>query len=134
LSNQEVDQELRDMAKLTLLNNRISSVQVSNLKMYALVYFDGVTSARIEYDVSTKRDVEVELEAAEQNAKYTLNMPKNSNSKIIYDLEIAEGTENSNLQYRCEVLEKSVRSLFWDDISVQILINGESTYRSNQNV
>jgi hypothetical protein len=134
LSEEAATQELRELAKLTMMNNRISSVQIKNLKLYALVYFDGIDSANIEYDVSTKRETEVELDTAENDAKYTVKVPSKSGSKITYNLDIRDGTENANLKYRCEVLERSVRNLFWSDLTVEVVMNEKLVFRSGENV
>lgn len=134
MSDEQDQQIIRDMAKLTMMNNRVSDVQIMNLKMYAMAFFNGVSSARIEYDVSTQRDAEVEIDKASMDIKYAIRRKKTSKSKVIFWLSLKEGSVNADLPYRFAILEKSVRNLFWSDLSVEVNFNEEQVFKSSSNV
>jgi hypothetical protein len=134
LSENEAKKDIREMAKLTLLNNRLSDVQVKNMKMFPLVYFDGILSARLDYDLSTRREVETEEDKVGMNAKYSVRVPSHSGSKVAYYLEIDEATPNTNLEKRFSALEDSIRGLFWNDVELSVYFNERLVFKSGTNV
>lgn len=105
MSENEVPQG--DLTKLMLFFGRVSEVHLNNLKSFPWIYFNHLTSAHLDYDISTKRD---------------------GKSLISYDLSISE--ENDNLPKRFAALESSVRALFWKEMSIKVSINGEEKYKS----
>lgn len=116
MSDSDIKQQIREMATLTILSNRINPIQEKNLKMYPLVFFDGVKSVRIEYDL--------------QHKKTTNDEPVINSSLISYYLEI-DG-HNSHLDSRFDALEKSVRNLFWNDLSVEVYFNDKIVFKSKK--
>jgi hypothetical protein len=109
---------LREMAQLTALSGRISSIQIHNLKMFPLVFFDAVDEVRISYDLLPIKTVEDE--------------PVKNNLLVAYHLTLDE-SKNENLDKRYSALESSVRNLFWNDVSVEVFFNGHIKYKSVQN-
>ena len=108
---------LKEMARLTVLSGRISDVQEKNLKLFPLIFFDGIKEVKIEYDLMPKKTVD--------------DSPTYSNSLVSYYLTLDE-VENQNLNKRYFALEKSVRSLFWSDVVVEVYFNDEIKYKSKR--
>lgn len=119
--NEEKDLEdrVREMAKLTMLSNKINSIQEKNIKMYPLVYFNGVSEVRIEYDLSNGRSTE---------DGYRSDSDK---SYVSYDLIVDETQDNSKMDVRCAHIERAVRSLFWIDTKVIVKINNKKVFESH---
>ena len=116
---------LCEMARLTALSGRISEVQERNLKMFPLVFFEGVQECKVDYDLSHKSDV---LEDTSGNL--VINTPTR-NAYVSYYLTLDE-SQNSDLDKRYMALEKSVRTLFWTDLTVEIYFNGNIKYKSKK--
>jgi hypothetical protein len=129
------EKEIRDMAKLTILENKLNDLQIKNLKMFPLVFFDGVSEAKIDYDFSVEKpSVEYEITNKDNpdkiGIKYEFDKPKPT-GRIEYDLTIEhDGGLNSKLPYRFQSLEYAVRSLFWKEVKVTVLFNGKKVYES----
>ena len=115
---------LSEMAALTALSGRINEVQERNLKMFPLVFFNDVLECRVDYDLSHKSDV-VEDELTN---KLIINAPTR-NCYVAYYLTLDEAA-NTDLDKRYMALEKSVRTLFWSDVVVEVYMNGQIKYKS----
>jgi hypothetical protein len=107
-SNTEVE-TIKEMAKLSLVFNKINDIQIKNLQMFPLIFFNGVKSATIDYDFSND---------------FGLSGDAKKNSFLVsYKLNIDETAENSNLDKRFDALANSVRGLFWNGIKVEVFFN-----------
>ena len=115
---------LSEMARLTALSGRISDVQVKNLQMFPLVFFQEVQEVKCDYDLSHKSDV---LE--DTDGKLIINTPTRNNY-VAYYLTLDETKNTEDLDKRYLALEKSVRTLFWTDLSVEVYFNGQIKYKS----
>lgn len=120
MSNEnDIRETVKEMAKLSVLSNRISEVQEKNLKMYPFVFFNEVKSAAIDYDLAHR--------ATEGNgdggpiAKF--------DSRVSYHLELNESA-NPQQDKRFSCIEGAVRVLFWKDIKVEVYFNGKKAYES----
>jgi hypothetical protein len=113
-----VKQKAKDMALLTVLSNKISSVQEKNMKMYPFIFFNEVKEARLEYDLERVKTVKDE---AEKNA-----------STVSYYLTLDEA-KNGNLDFRFKALESAIRVLFWSDVTVEIYLNDRISFKSKKN-
>lgn len=132
--------EIRDMAKLSLISNKISDVQEKNLKMYPFVFFNGVKAVKIDYDLSnnqlvdteetrnTKEDVEKGKEKLE--IKFKFNQAQTNHLRVSYYLLIDSNTENDHADKRYKAIENSVRNLFWKETRVEVYINDKLMYES----
>ena len=125
MSQPSTPELLSEMARLTALSGRISEVQERNLKMFPLVFFDGIQEVKIDYDLSYKSDV---LED-EISGKLIINAPTRNNY-IAYYLTLDETKNTTDLDKRYMALEKSVRALFWTDISIEVYFNNQIKYKS----
>jgi hypothetical protein len=115
LSNEkEVSEKVKDMAKLTILSGRLNEIQEKNLKIYPFVFFNGVKSVKMDYDLLQKKPSE--------------NSPVLSNSVIAYHL-VVDG-DNGSPEVRYKALSASVKALLWDDITVSIYLNDKKVYES----
>jgi hypothetical protein len=128
--------EIRDMAKLSILENKLNDIQVKNLRMFPLIFFNGVSEAKIDYDLSvSKPSVDYEIENKTDpdkiGIKYNFDRPT-SKSMIEYNLTIDETQENDYLENRFLALEKAVRSLFWKEVKIVVLFNGKKVHESNE--
>lgn len=115
---------LSEMARLTTLSGRISDVQIRNLKMFPLVFFDQINEVKIDYDLSHKSDV---LEDTSGNL--IVNAPTRNNY-VAYYLTLDQSKNTTDLDKRYVALEKSVRTLFWTDLSVEVYFNNQIKYKS----
>lgn len=125
----ELRAKVKDMAKLSMLANKITEVQEKNLKLYPFVFFEGVKSARIDYDLSNNMDVDTTEDQKNANIGYKVKKPETKHLRISYYLELDEG-QNSNLDKRFGAIEGSVRNLFWNQIAVEVYFNNELKYKS----
>lgn len=117
MSNQEnsIRQQLRDMAKLSMLSNRISEIQEKNLKHYPFVFFNDVKSVRIDYDLSKIDDN---------------GLMNHGDHHVTYILELDEESNKAHLEKRLFCIEEATRVLFWSDLKVRVFINGQSVFES----
>ncbi len=115
-TDEELVKEIREMAHLTILSGRINEVQEKNLSMYPLVYFNGVSAVKMDYDL-------LQTKAGEES-------PVSNNSRISYYLTIDESQPNANIERRFAVLAHSVRNLLWNDIYVTVHFNGRVVFAS----
>lgn len=126
----DTEQAIRDMAKLSMIENKVNDVQLTNLKMYPLVFFNGVRSASIDYDFyADKPAVEFEEDKKNLEIKYKFNKPK-TNCKVAYRLDIDETVDNSHLEKRFQAIEQAVRNLFWKNTSVKVFFNDKMVFES----
>ena len=121
------------MAKLTMVSNRINDVQERNLKMYPFIFFDGVTSARIDYDFSVTPLVSAEEDKKNLDIQYNLRAETN-NFKVIYYLDIDQNKGNNDLDKRFQALHASINTLFWNGILVEVYFNNNMVYTSKKHV
>jgi hypothetical protein len=126
--SEDVAQTVKDMAKLVLVSGKISEIHEKNMKMYAFVFFNDVKEVKIDYDLSHEADALVD----KQN-NLTIKAPKRSNS-VTYHLTVnpATNTEQDHMDKRFSALEASIRTLFWRDVIVEVMINEKSVYKSKK--
>lgn len=117
---------VKDMAKLVLVSGKISETHEKNMKMYPLIYFDGVKEVKIEYDLSHKADA-----LLDRQNNLTVRAPFRSNV-VAYYLTIDETAKNDNIDKRFKALESSIRTLFWKDLTVEIFMNEKIVYKSKK--
>lgn len=111
-------EKLKEMAQLSLFSGRISEMHVKNLQMFPFIMFNGVKAVNIDYDFS-------------KSPQPQANDPP---SKVIYNFQIEESADNSNLERRFEVLEQSIRTLFWKETLLLVRFNDILVYRSKEDV
>jgi len=116
----KAQQIVKEMAKLTMLSNRISEIQEKNLKMYPLVVFNEVQTVKIDYDLTTYRTGAEEGETR-------------NNSQVSFYVDLDESKQD-NIEKRFNYLEAAVRNLFWADLTVKIYINNTLKFESKKNV
>lgn len=104
------------MAALTVLSGKINAIQEKNMKMFPLVFFNGVSKVTIKYDLATHKSDE--------------DKPATNSSFVVYDLEIDETQDNSKLEVRFQHLESAVRQLFWKDVRVRLRFNDKLVQES----
>ncbi len=133
----EMSEKIKEMAKMSILSNRINEVQEKNLKLYPLIFFNGVKTVKIEYDLSHTKAMSAEetpkdtAEVAHSLLAY-LNKPVIANNYVAYYLEVDENADNSNADKRNQALEKAVRDLFWGNVSVEIYWNDKIAFKSKK--
>lgn len=130
MSKSSTEEQVREMAKLTLLTNKLNPIQEKNLKMYPLVFFNGVKSAKVDFDVSNDQMVESTENRSELELTYQFNKAETRHLRVSYHLEIDETADNAFLDKRYEAIEKSVRNLLFKEIKVQVYINEKLAYES----
>jgi hypothetical protein len=106
--------QLREMAQLSVLSNRINEIQEKNLKMYPFVFFNDVKSVKIEFDLSKVDDN---------------GLMNHGDHHVTYFLDVLEES-NNQLDRRMAAIEASTRSLFWNDLKVRVVMNGKLAYES----
>jgi len=113
--SEDILKQLKDMAQMSAITGKISTVQERNLKMYPLVFFDGVERVEINYDLSPIRSSEngSDLVAAK--------------SFVAYDIK-TDGREVMNLNRRCAAIDRAVATLLWSGIHVEVFVDGVQKY------
>lgn len=100
------EEKVRELAKLSILSNRISEFHEKNLKSYPFIFFNGVEEAAIDYD----------LERGKENY-------------VKFKLTVQEG-KNLFLDKRLSALDQSVKNLFWKEVYTSVVLNGKEVYNS----
>lgn len=118
MSNDAVREKIRDMAKLSILANRISEIQEKNLKTYPFVFFNEVKSVTIDYNLGR---MQTKQASKEKEIKW--------DTWISYYLELDESS-NPNQDKRFSSLEDAARTLFWNDLTVRVYFNNKKVYES----
>lgn len=131
MSDKATEEKVREMAKLSLLTNKLNPIQEKNLKMFPLVFFNGVKSAKMDFDLSnTQMGVDTEEDQKNIDLKYKFKKADTSHLRVSYYLEIDENADNGYVNKRYEAIENSVRNLLWKEIKIQVFINNKLTYES----
>lgn len=120
----DLNKQVKDMASLIINSNRISEMHERNMKLYPLIFFEGVKKVNVDYDLSYNKEIEVD-----KDNNMTIKKPTNS-TYISYELEIDETKENNNLDKRFEALVKSLKTLLWSDLIVKVSFNGKLMFES----
>lgn len=133
----EISTKIKEMAKMSVLSNKINEIQEKNLKLYPLVFFDGIKSVKIEYDLShskslTAGEVPKDTPEAAFSLVNYLNNPVIANNFVSYYLEIDETIENAHKEKRFAAIEKAVRDLFWGNVSVEVYFNDKIVFKSKK--
>ena len=123
---------LKKMAQLSITTNQINEIQQKNLKMYPFVFFNGVRSVSIDYDLTNESKVNYDTNPKTMEIVYKFDKPIVDNFKVSYDLQIDESEDNSHLEKRFDALEKSIATLFWNGIPLEVKFNGKIVYTSKK--
>lgn len=122
------------MAQFSISNNQINEVQQKNLKAYPFIFFNGVKSVKIEYDLTNHSKVEYDTNPKSLEIVYKFGKPVTDNFHISYDIEIDESDPNPHMEKLFEALEKAVQTLFWRGIPLKVVFNGKTVYSSKKDV
>lgn len=120
----DAETQVKEMAKLVIYSNKISEIHEKNMKMYPFVFFEGIKSVKIDYNLERIDDVNLD-----KLHNLTINKPTNA-SYVKYILDIDTSIEQSNIDRRFAALEASIRTLFWKNIVVEIVFNDKTVYKS----
>ena len=134
MSNQDdflIEQKLREMAKLSLLNNKINPIQEKNLKMFPLVFFNDVKEVKIDYDLTNLAMINTEEDAEKVEINYKIGNVETKHFRVSYHVTLDEAN-NTNLEKRFEALKVAVRNLFWNNIKVEVFFNEKLVYTSSE--
>lgn len=124
-SSDDIKNTVKDMAKLVLMSGKISEMHEKNMKMYPFVYFEGVKEVKIDYDLSHRADALVD-----NKNNLTVNSPIRNNV-VTYYIILDEAAQTS-LDKRFSALEASIRTLFWNDVMVEVFFNDSIKYKSKK--
>jgi hypothetical protein len=132
LSKSLTEEQIREMARLTLLTNRLNPIQEKNLKMYPLVFFNGVKEAKIDFDLSNDQMVETieTVDKLDPKIEYKFNQADTSHLRVSYHLEIEEGADNHTIDARYSAITQAVQNLLFKETKVQVFINKKLAYES----
>lgn len=130
----EVKETLKKMAQFSISTNKINDIQQRNLQYFPFVFFNGVKTARIEYDLINHSSVDYDTDPKTLEIVYKFNKPKTDNFKIVYDLEMEPWAVNEQLDKRFDALEKSIATLLWKGIPIEVHFNGKKAYPEDKNV
>lgn len=98
--------------------------------MYPLVFFNGVISAKMDFDLSNNQMVDSEERPDDLELTYKFSKADTSHLRVSYHLEIDEQADNGSLDKRFSAIEQSVRNLLFKEIKVQVFLNGTLRYES----
>lgn len=130
MSKSQAEEQVREMARLTLLTNKLNPIQEKNLKMYPLVFFNGIRYAKVDFDVSNNQMVDSEEKPDDLELTYKFSQADTSHLRVSYHLDIDEEEPNDNLPRRFEAIEQAVRNLLFKEIKVQVFLNGKLRFES----
>lgn len=132
MSNEKskTEETVREMAKLSMLSNKISEVQEKNLKMFPFVFFDDITEVKIDYDLSNDRMVDSAEDTKSLEVSYAFGKAETSHLRVSYYLTIDESSNTMHLDRRFAAIEASVRALFWKETKVEVYLNGRKAFES----
>lgn len=99
--------KVRELAKLSILSNRISAIHEQNLKAYPFIFFNGVKEATVNYELE-----------------------RGSKNNVDFILVLKDNAENPLLEKRLDALDKSVKNLFWKEVSINVVINNKKVFSS----
>lgn len=127
-NDKQVEEQIRAMAKLSLLSNKINSIQEKNLKLFPMVFFQGISSIIIDYDFSNTKPID--FDSDKENIEVTYKFDKfTPNFRVTYKIQLNE-TLNNYLEKRFKALEQSVRGLFWKETKVEVYFNDRLVFES----
>lgn len=131
MSDSTTEEQVREMAKLTLLTNKINPIQEKNLKMYPLIFFNGIKSAKVDFDLSNDQMlVDSNENKSDLEITYQFNKAETRHLRVSYHLEIDEAADNHSLSERYLAITQAVRNLFFKETKVQVFINTKLAYES----
>jgi hypothetical protein len=129
----DVDDKIKEMAKLTMLSNKLNDIQLKNLKSFPFIYFDGINELVMEYDLSNNLDVDTEENSKLVDIKYQFGTTT-GHLHVTYKMKIEPYLEKMNhLEKRFEHLETSVRTILWKDVKVRVFFNDKLVFESKKN-
>lgn len=104
--------------------------------MYPLVFFNGVKTAKIDFDLSSEQLIQT-LENVkkvgdhnELEVKYQFEKPDTRHLRVSYHLEIEDGADNHTMAARFSAITQAVHNLLFKEIKVQVYINLKLAYES----
>lgn len=124
------EEQVREMAKLTLLTNKLNPIQEKNLKMYPLVFFNGIKSAKMDFDLSNEQMVDSVEDKKDLEITYQIPKADTRHLRVSYHLEIDESADNHTIDARYSAITQAVRNLLFKEIKVQVFINQKLAYES----
>lgn len=130
MSKSSTEEQVREMAKLTLLTNKLNPIQEKNLKMYPLVFFNGIKSAKVDFNLSNEQMVDSTEDQKDVEVTYQFNKAETSHLRVSYHLEIDEAADNHTIDARYSAITQAVQNLLWKEIKVQVYINTKLAYES----
>ena len=107
--------QLKDMAQISMVTGRISTIQEKNLKLYPFIFFDGVLEVEISYDLSP-------IKSAENGSDLVA-----TKSFVTFDIK-TDRREIQDLDRRCTAIDRAVATLLWSGIIVEVVIDGDRKY------
>lgn len=132
MSKSTTEEQVREMARLTLLTNKLNPIQEKNLKMYPLIFFNGIKSAKMDFDVSNDQMVESVENRKDLELTYQFNKADTRHLRVSYHLDIDEAADNHTIDARYSAITQAVQNLLFKEINVQVFINGKMTYESKK--
>lgn len=121
---------LKKMALFSISTNQLSEIHQKNLKMYPFVFFNGVKSVEIDYDITNHSSVDYDTNPKTMEIVYKFNKPNTDHFKIKYYLSIDESEVNDHMEKRFEALERAIATLLWNEIPLEVFFNNKSVYVS----
>jgi hypothetical protein len=100
---------LKDLNKGVILTGRLSEVHVKNLQNYPFIFFEGVESVEISYNIIT--DPNQSLPGVGSVVRFKIKMDKEKNQSI--------------MEKRLDALKNSVKHILWPSVSVIVVDENE---------
>lgn len=125
---QQTRKMVDEMAQLAILSGKISDAHQKSLKTYPFIFFDGVKTATIDYDLSSDSMIDTEEDKKKVTVKYNMKGVKTGHMRVSYYLEFYDGFINDHQEKRFTAIENAVRTLFWKDVKVEVFFNNKLAY------
>jgi len=103
----DIKEKVRELGKLSILSNRISDFHQKNMETYPFVVFNGIKEAEVDY-----------------------GLERGGKNYVQYTLLLKNEAENPLLEKRLEMLDKSIKNLFWKEVSVIVILDGKKVFDS----
>lgn len=96
--------------------------------MYPLVFFNGVSEVKVDYDFSSGQLIDTEENLDKVDITYKFNKLDTKNFRVSYYLTLDSESDNNQIDKRFQAIESSVRNLFWKEVKVEVYFNNELKY------
>ena len=105
------DKELLDLYRGCVFSGQISEIHIKSMERYPFVFFEGVTEAKLSYDIV------LDPNRFLQPTQNSFDLKK---SKVSYSLGMSSNLPEDQKKTGIEHLKKSLSTIFFQDVEVEV--------------